>query len=279
MNIFIAIILGIVQGLTEFLPVSSSGHLVIFQELFGMNDLEESHLLFDTMLHLGTIVSVCLVYYKDIYHLVKEFFGLLGDIPKGNVNIDSSPYRRMILLLITATIPAVIIGFAFKDFFETMFKSIRVVGFTLLFTGLLLWITNKLISGSKDESNAKYSNAFVVGIFQSMAIMPGISRSGSTIVGGLLNGFQKEFAIKFSFLMSIPAVLGAAVLQVPDLLEQGFESAELLPFLIGTVAAAITGFVAIKFLINLLNKGKLYMFSYYCWIVGSLVIIYSLLMK
>ncbi|MGE4282209.1 MAG: undecaprenyl-diphosphate phosphatase [Clostridia bacterium] len=279
MNTLVSVILGIVQGLTEFLPVSSSGHLVIFQELFGMNDLEESHLLFDTMLHFGTILSVCLVYYKDIYHLIKEFFGLLADIPKGNVQIDSSPYRRMILLLITATIPTAIIGFMFKDFFEAMFKSVHVVGFTLLFTGCLLWITSKLITGSKDEVNAKYSNAFIVGIFQGFAIMPGISRSGSTIVGGLLNGFKREFAIKFSFLISIPAVLGAAVLQIPDLLEQGIKSADMLPYLLGTLAAAITGFLAIKFLINLLNKGKFYLFSYYCWAVGGAIIVYSMFFK
>ncbi|MDK2810183.1 MAG: undecaprenyl-diphosphatase [Petroclostridium sp.] len=277
MNTFVAIILGIVQGLTEFLPVSSSGHLVIFQELFGMNELEQSHLLFDTLLHFGTLLSICLVYSKDIYHLIKGFFEMMADIPKGNININSSPYRRMVMLLITATIPAVIIGFLFKDAFETMFKSIRVVGFTLLFTGFLLWITSKLIPGSKDEKNVKYSNAFVIGLFQSLAITPGISRSGSTIVGALLNGLKKEFAVKFSFLMSIPAILGAAVLQVPDLMKQGFNSTDVFSYTAGTLAAAITGFIAIKFLINLLNRGKFYLFSYYCWTVGIFIIIYSLL--
>lgn len=276
MNTFVAIVLGIVQGLTEFLPISSSGHLVIFQELFGMNDLEESHLLFDTLLHFGTLLSIFLVYNKDIYYLIKEFFGILTDISKGEVNIHASPYRKMIMLLITATIPTVIIGLLFKDMFDLMFKSIRVVGFTLLFTGFLLSISNKLISGSKDEANAKYSNAFIIGLFQGMAIMPGISRSGSTIVAGLLNGFKKEFAVKFSFLISIPAILGAAVLQIPDLLRQGIDSTIIFPYIAGTLAAAITGFIAIKFLINLLNKGKFYLFSYYCWGIGVFIILYSL---
>lgn len=276
MNTFVAIVLGIVQGLTEFLPISSSGHLVIFQELFGMNDLEESHLLFDTLLHFGTLLSIFLVYNKDMYYLIKEFFGILTDISKGEVNIHASPYRKMIMLLITATIPTVIIGLLFKDMFDLMFKSIRVVGFTLLFTGFLLSISNKLISGSKDEADAKYSNAFIIGLFQGMAIMPGISRSGSTIVAGLLNGFKKEFAVKFSFLISIPAILGAAVLQIPDLLRQGIDSTIIFPYIAGTLAAAITGFIAIKFLINLLNKGKFYLFSYYCWGVGVFIILYSL---
>ncbi|MDK2932345.1 MAG: undecaprenyl-diphosphatase [Clostridiales bacterium] len=276
MNTFVAIVLGIVQGLTEFLPISSSGHLVIFQELFGMNDLEESHLLFDTLLHFGTLLSIFLVYNKDMYYLIKEFFGILTDISKGEVNIHASPYRKMIMLLITATIPTVIIGLLFKDMFDLMFKSIRVVGFTLLFTGFLLSISNKLISGSKDEANAKYSNAFIIGLFQGMAIMPGISRSGSTIVAGLLNGFKKEFAVKFSFLISIPAILGAAVLQIPDLLRQGIDSTIIFPYIAGTLAAAITGFIAIKFLINLLNKGKFYLFSYYCWGIGVFIILYSL---
>ncbi|MDK2798521.1 MAG: undecaprenyl-diphosphatase [Clostridiales bacterium] len=276
MNTFVAIVLGIVQGLTEFLPISSSGHLVIFQELFGMNDLEESHLLFDTLLHFGTLLSIFLVYNKDMYYLIKEFFGILTDISKGEVNIHASPYRKMIMLLITATIPTVIIGLLFKDMFDLMFKSIRVVGFTLLFTGFLLSISNKLISGSKDEADAKYSNAFIIGLFQGMAIMPGISRSGSTIVAGLLNGFKKEFAVKFSFLISIPAILGAAVLQIPDLLRQGMDNIIIFPYIAGTLAAAITGFIAIKFLINLLNKGKFYLFSYYCWGVGVFIILYSL---
>ncbi len=279
MDTFTAIILGIVQGLTEFLPVSSSGHLVIFQEIFGMNDLEESHLLFDTLLHFGTLLSICLVYYKDILRLIKALFGILADLGKGRVEINSSPDRRMIVLLIVGTIPVVVIGLLFKDIFEMMFKSIKVVGFTLLGTGLLLWITNRLIEGTKDESNTKYSSAFIIGLFQSIAILPGISRSGSTIVGGLLNGLKKEFVIKYSFLMSIPAVLGAAVLQIPDLMQQGFNNAELLPFIFGTLAAAITGFIAIKFLIKLLNNGKLYVFSYYCWTVGLISIVYGFFIK
>ena len=276
MDTFTAIILGVVQGLTEFLPISSSGHLVIFQEIFGMNDMEESHLLFGTLLHFGTVISICLVYYKDLFHLIKEFFGMLADIGKGQVDINSSPYRRMILLIIVATIPAGVIGLLFKDIFEMMFKSIQIVGFTLLVTGFLLWISNKLMPGSKDERTATYGNAFIVGLFQSFAIMPGISRSGSTIVGGLLNGLKKEFAIKFSFFMLIPATLGAAVLQIPELMQEGTGGEPLFPYVIGVAAATITGFAAIKFLIRLLNRGKLYVFSYYCWVVGAVVIIYTL---
>ncbi len=277
MHIITAIILGIVQGITEFLPVSSSGHLVIFQEIFGMNDLEKSHLLFDTMLHFGTIVSVLLVYRKDITGLIKAFFKLVFDVFMGKFTINDSPSKRMVVLIIVGTIPAVIIGFLFKDAFETMFKSLRLVGFTLLITGALLWITNRISLGSRDEKNTKYSNALLIGLFQSFAIIPGISRSGSTIVGGLLTGLKKEFAIKFSFLMSIPAILGAVVLQFSDVIETGFYKTVITPYIIGSITASIVGYFAIKFLIKILQNGKLYFFSYYCWSVGIISILYSFL--
>ncbi|NLY43616.1 MAG: undecaprenyl-diphosphatase UppP [Clostridiaceae bacterium] len=276
MNTFTAILLGIVQGLTEFLPISSSGHLVIFQEFLGMNDLEESHLLFDTFLHIGTLISIFLVYGKDVWNLVKAFFELLRDIGNRRRIADVSPSRKMLFLLIVATIPAVVVGFAFKDAIEALFKSVEFVAVALLVTGFLLWLTSKLISGTKEEKDTKYSNALMIGFFQCAALMPGISRSGSTIVGGLLNGLKKEFAVKFSFLMSVPAIMGAAVLQIPDLVRQGFNSEETIPILAGTLAAAITGFVAIKFLIALLNKGKFYLFSYYCWAVGGVLLLYGL---
>ncbi len=279
MDILSAIVLGVVQGLTEFLPVSSSGHLVIFHEIFGMNDLEESHLLFDTMLHVGTIVSILLVYRKDIVELIIAFFEMILDAFKGKFDVKTSPEKRMVWLLIIGTIPAVIIGLIFKDIFEMMFKSIRLVGFTLLFTGFLLLLTNRIAKGSKNEKTTSYSNALFIGLFQSLAIIPGISRSGSTIVGGLLNGLKKEFAIKFSFLMSIPAILGAAVLQIPDISKRSFDSASIFPYIIGTIMAAVVGFFAIKFLIKLLEKGKFYIFSYYCWTVGLISIIYSFLFR
>jgi|LSQX01.1.fsa_nt_gb undecaprenyl-diphosphatase len=274
---FQAMILGFVQGITEFLPISSSGHLVIFQEFFGMNDVEKNHVLFATLLHFGTLLSVLMVYSKDILNLIKEFFNIIGDIARGRFTMGDSPHRKMIVLLIVATIPTVIVALLFKGALERMFSSIRIVGFTLIITGLLLRLSSKLIPGSKDELSTKYSNAFIIGLFQSVAIIPGISRSGSTIVGGLFNGLGKEFVVKFSFLMSIPAIIGAGVLHIPDIVQTGFNNELIFPYIIGTVIAAITGFLAIKFLINVLMKGKLYLFSYYCWAVAAIIIIKTLL--
>ncbi len=274
-----AVILGIVQGITEFLPISSSGHLVIFQEIFGMTDIEETNLLFDVLLHFGTLISIIVVYYKDICYLIKEFFKMLFDIGKGKFNINKSPYQRLLILIILATIPTAVLGLLFKDFAEKMFSSIRIVGISLIITGFLLWLTNKLKQGKKDERNTKYSNALAIGLFQSIAITPGISRSGSTIVGGLFLGFNKEFAIKFSFLISIPAVLGALILHIPDLISLinhgQVLTFQLIQYIIGMITAAVVGILSIKFLINLLNKGKFYLFSFYCWLVGVGVIIYS----
>ena len=191
--------------------------------------------------------------------------------------MGDSPHRKMIVLLIVATIPTVIVALLFKGALERMFSSIRIVGFTLIITGLLLRLSSKLIPGSKDELSTKYSNAFIIGLFQSVAIIQGISRSGSTIVGGIFNGLGKEFVVKFSFLMSIPAIIGAGVLHIPDIVQTGFNNELIFPYIIGTVIAAITGFLAIKFLINVLMKGKLYLFSYYCWAVAAIIIIKTLL--
>lgn len=272
-TVFEAVILGVIQGITEFLPISSSGHLVIFQEILGMNDIESSHMFFDILLHLGTLVSIVLVYSKDVYNLIIEIFKVAGDIIRGRFSIGNSPYRRMVILIIISTMPTVIIALLFKDVIEGMFSSVNRVGVPLIITGFLLWMSSKLITGSKDALSLKYSNAFIIGLFQSAAVIPGISRSGSTIVGGLFNGLGREFVVKYSFLMSIPAIIGAGVLQIPDLMQTGFNNDLIFPYISGAIMAAITGFLAIKFLINILKKGKLHLFSYYCWCLGGIIIV------
>jgi undecaprenyl-diphosphatase len=278
MEIVKAIVLGALQGVAEFLPISSSGHLVIVQELFGMNMESQSNLLFDTLLHVATLVSVFIVYYKDVYKLIEAFFGIIKDIFKGKIDIKSE-YRKLILLLIIGTIPAGIIGFLFKSKVEELFTSIQVVGYSLIITGFMLSITRKLIKGVKEAKNTKYSNAFVIGIFQAFALIPGISRSGSTIVGGMLNGLTKEFAVKYSFLLSIPAILGAIVLQIPDLvlIEKG--SGVIFTYLAGMVVSAVIGVISIKILIKMLKEDKFHIFAHYCWAVGIFAILYGIMVK
>lgn len=275
MNIFEAIIMGLVQGLTEFLPVSSSGHLVIFGEILNLR-FDEGNA-FSVLLHVATFLSVCFVYYKDIAELIKEFFLFIGDICRGKLNLNR-PYRRMLIMLIIATIPAVAVGVTFKMFnIDALLSNLLVVGFMLLVTSVLMYIVDKCNKNNYDASNAKYSGSFFVGLAQACALMPGLSRSGSTITAARALGYKKEFAIKFSFLMSLPAILGAAVLEGASLIKSGGFSVEALPLAAGFIAAAVSGILAIKFMVNLLNRNKFYIFSAYCGIVGLICIVCGLI--
>lgn len=268
-----AIILGIVQGLTEFLPVSSSGHLQIFKNLFGARFFE-SGLTLDIMLHLGTLLSVFVVFRKDIFELIKEFFMLIADVFRGKFRIET-PYRRMLLLLVVASIPAAFAGFLFKDFVESIAGDrLWVVGVCLFITASILLLSDKVVTGKKEMKDLSLRNSFFVGLFQGVAILPGISRSGSTIAGALFAGFSREFAVKFSFLLSIPAILGAALFDGIDVIKEGTDLS-FLPAICGVAVAAVSGFFAIKILRKLVKDGKFKYFAYYCMVAGVLTLVLS----
>jgi undecaprenyl-diphosphatase len=270
--------MGLVQGLTEFLPVSSSGHLVLANNLLGMQP--DTGILFEVMLHLGTLVSIIIVYNKDIYKMVIEFFVMSRDILKGKgALLKSNPYRVMLVMVLMATIPTGLIGVLFNDLFEQAFSSTQVVSVMLLVTGTLLYIANKLENGVKGPARIRVSDAIVIGLFQGFAITPGISRSGSTIFAGLMRGFSRELATRFSFIMSIPAILGAAVMEFSNYSGAAITSGQLAVMLAGMAVAAVAGTIAIKFLIGLLNKGRLHYFSYYCWFVGLTGLIAGLIIR
>lgn len=272
-----AIILGIIQGLTEFLPVSSSGHLVILQNFMGIT---EGSLEFTIVLHLGTLLAVVVAYYKSIWNMIKEFFLMIGDLVtlKGP-NLDKSKYRRYIVYILVASVPAGIVGVLFEDFISEKFGSLIVVAIMLLITGVLLVLGDLLGKrNTKEIQQLGPKKSFIIGIFQMFAITPGISRSGSTIVGGLLSGLKKEEAVEFSFLMSIPAVLGSLLLKIKDILAIG-ASTSFAPLIIGFFCAAIIGYFSIVLLNSIVKKGKLYYFSIYCWIVGLALIIYNILIR
>lgn len=258
MNLIHAFILGVVQGLTEFLPVSSSGHLVLFQRLFGIS---EGALTFDVAVHLATLIAVFVVFWKDIVDMLKK------------------PFGKLPLLIIAGTIPTVAIALAFKDMFEKVFESGRTLGIEFIFTGLILWYAESIRSKDKGLEKATYTDAVVVGLAQGVAILPAISRSGLTIAGALFRGLNREFAARFSFLLSIPAILGAAVLdgyklvKNPGMLET---SGGFLPLAVGMLAAAVFGYFAIRFMLKILAKGSLKVFSYYVFILGFLVIMEQL---
>lgn len=273
MSWFQALIMGLVQGLTEFLPVSSSGHLVIFRHILHL-EIEDGNA-FSVLLHVATFLSVCILYYKDVWMLIREFFLWIADLCRGRFQVRT-PERRLLMMLIVATIPAVIIGFLFKLLgLEEKLSVLPVVGVMLLITAALMFIVDRFGEGTKTAKNATFVSALFVGLAQACALMPGLSRSGSTITAARASGYKKAFAIKFAFLMSLPAILGAAVLEGASLIKDGAFSVEPLPMVIAFVAAAVSGVLAIRFMINLLKNNRFYFFSIYCVLAGILCLVFS----
>lgn len=258
-----AIVLGIVQGLTEFLPVSSDGHLVIFQHLLG---LTESQLLLDVMLHLGTLVAVLVVFREDVISITRA---LCRAITGNRIPSDDSALRLM-FLVITATIPTGIIGLVFKNLFESLFASLVAAGAGLLVTGTVLRASRYGSKANKGIDKLSFVNAFIIGVCQSVAILPGVSRSATTISLALMMGVERGLAARFSFLLAIPAILGAGLLQVRDLttIEPGMGSV----ILAGVVVSAVVGYVALKILLRVVLAGNFSLFAYYCWAVGLLTL-------
>lgn len=275
MSIFLAILYGIIQGIAEFLPISSSAHLAIAQNMFGMENLEASYFTFDILLHFGTLVAVFIVYYKDIFALVPAVFTMLGKVFKGKFKLSEyTENERFVIFVIIATLP-LFVGVLFKDYVEAIGNYTKVIGGILLFNGIVLFISDKLEKGTISLDNTKPIHALFIGLCQMCALVPGLSRSGSTITGGLFMGFKRELAVKFSFIMSIPAILGANVLSLADIAENPIAKTDIIPYIAGTVAAAVVGILAMKLLIYISKKSNFRMFSYYCWAVGILAIIFG----
>ncbi|MFC1538764.1 undecaprenyl-diphosphate phosphatase [Candidatus Latescibacterota bacterium] len=262
MTYFQAIFLGILQGITEFFPVSSSGHLVIVQKLFG---IEENILAFDIYLHVGTLLSVITVFHKSILVLVQGFLSSIKAILSNRLtvkNVLSSSYElRVIIAIFVGTIPAVIVGFAFKDFIESLFHNPDLVLMSLLFTALVL-IATFFVRQHKNRISSM--NGFVIGLAQALAIIPGVSRSGMTISTALFLGVKREDAGEFSFLLSIPVILGAALLELKDSFSFGHSLLSWDIAVIGLVTSFISGWLSLVFLMRIVRHGKIGYFGFYC---------------
>lgn len=255
MSLWEAIVLGIVQGATEFLPVSSSGHLVLTQELLGIS---LPGVLFEVAVHVATLLSILLVYRERVARLVTG--SLRGEAES----------LRYVGLLVVATIPAAVLGLLFKDGIEAIFDDPMVAGVAFLVTGLLLWTTRAAMKRNP-AAHPVLGTAVIMGLAQAFALVPGISRSGTTVVAGLWAGVAGREAAAFSFLMAVPAIAGAAVLQIPDLQGAGLPVG---PLLAGSLAAAVTGVLAIRSFVVLLQKQAFYRFAYYLWPLGVGFILY-----
>ena len=277
-----AVLMGILQGVAEFLPISSSGHLALFQHFFGVENYEETQSFFTVLLQLGTLISVFVYYWHDILDMIREFFLLLGSLfsRKGTHEIrNTPPARRMVLLIIVATLPLFGI-LPVKDYIESAMNNVTFVSAALIATGFILFFSDRMARGRKTARTATMTDALLVGCAQAFGTLPGISRSGSTISAGLLRGYDRNFAVRFSFLMSLPAVLGANILTLKDVIEEGGIDTTLLPvYLVGMVVAAVVGYFAIR-LVNLLaDKGKFGAFAWYCWAAGAASLAASILLK
>lgn len=271
-----AVLLGLVQGIAEFLPISSSGHLAIAEHMLNMQGASEIPEFYDVLLHLGTLVAVFVAYWDEIREMILEFFAGVSDLIHHTTPRSVPPARRMILLVIVGTLPL----FAMvpvRDFFEGLGGNMYFIGGALLFTGCLLFVSDRVRRGSKTEKTARLSDALIVGLGQAVALCPGVSRSGMTITMGCFTGFERKFAVRFSFILSIPAILGANVLSLKDALDAGIDWASAPQYLAGVVVSAVTGYLCIRLLKLIAARGRFGAFAYYCWAVGALVLLFTII--
>ncbi len=271
-----AIILGVVQGVAEFLPISSSGHLTLLQHFFG---LQEPDQLFNILLHFATLIAVCIYYFADVRDMIVEFFRGVASLVSPSKEKGRPPEaRRLVLLVVVGTLPLFVIVL-FNDAVESLGKYPIFVSCALLVTGCVLFFSDRMARGRKNAMNTTLKDAILIGIAQGFATIPGLSRSGSTIAAGMACGLDRKFAVRYSFLLSLPAVLGATLLEVKDVFgaEGGLPEGMLPKYLVGMVFAGVVGYFAIG-LVNLLaSKGKFGAFAYYCWAAGAISIVLILL--
>lgn len=276
MSYLMSAVLGFVQGVAEFLPISSSGHLTLLQYFFGMPEPDQ---LFNILLHFATLLAVCIYYFQDVVEMIEEFFrGIAALFSRRSSHGNPPEARRLVLLVIVGTLPLFVV-MLIKDQVEALGSSPVFVSCALLVTGCVLFLSDRMAGGRKTARNATLKDVLLVGVAQGCATIPGLSRSGCTISAGMAVGFDRKFAVRYSFLMSLPAVLGATILEVKDVFsaEGGSPEGMLPKYLLGMVIAGVVGYFSIR-LVNLLaSKGKFGAFAYYCWAAGLISLILSLM--
>ena len=274
-----AVFLGFVQGVAEFLPISSSGHLTLMQHFFGVSEVDN---LYNILLHFATLVAVCIVYRKDIAEMILEFFRGLAILftRRGSREAARPPVaRRLVLMVILGTLPLVLV-LPMEEHVEALGGSPIFVALMLLITGCILFFSDRLARGTKTARSATVKDALLVGLAQAFATIPGISRSGSTISAGMLLGFDRKFAVRYSFLLSLPAVLGATLVKVIKAFGDAGVDASLLPkYLVGMAVAGVVGYFSIRLVQLLTNKGKFGNFAYYCWIAGAAALVAAVVIR
>ena len=275
MSLLSSILLGLVQGIAEFLPISSSGHLAIAEHLLNVSGATEIPDFFDVLLHLGTLVAVFVAYWSDIRDMILELISGVRDLARRNTPDPIPPARRMILLIIVGTLPLFVV-LPVKDLVEGLSDNMYFVAGALLVTGCLLFASDRVRHGRKTERSATLIDVLIVGVAQAIATCPGISRSGTTITAGCFVGFERKFAVRFSFLLSIPAILGANILSLKDAAEAGIDWASVPVYLVGVAVSAVVGYVCIRLLKMIAAKGRFGWFAYYCWFAGAATLLLTI---
>ena len=278
MSVIMSVFLGFIQGVAEFLPISSSGHLSVFQNLLGLQYAEAEHLFFDVLLHFGTLCAVVFYYREDLRRMCTETVSFISG--RGKTSAEGgrmTPGVRTVAFVIVGTLPLILVV-PFYDYIENLYYNTTFIGFALLITGGLLFCSDKLTRGKKSEKTFTVVDALIIGFAQMIAVIPGLSRSGTTVTVALTRGLERDFAVRFSFLLSIPAVLGSFLLSVVKAFKSGINWSAVPVYLIGMVVAAVVGYFAIKLMRYLVNKSGLGKFSYYCWAAGIITLILSVVL-
>ena len=287
-----SVFLGIIQGITEFLPVSSSGHLSILRNLFGIQT--DGGLLFDVMVHLGTVIAICVVFRRDVLRMIGETIRMVSDIwANGSVLIHNKKekdarrykkilhnnYRRFVVMVLCATIPTAVIGYAARDLVTLASDSLLAPGIGLILTAVFLIIADVSENGKKIPKDISFTNSFLIGIAQGISTLPGLSRSGTTIAACLISGYDKRFAVKYSFIMAIPAILGAACMEIGQAFSGGVSLSQFFIYLAGAVTAGVVGYFSCRKMLTIVRKKKFRGFAVYCLILGSISIIGYVVMR
>jgi undecaprenyl-diphosphatase len=279
MSFLKALLLGIIHGLTEFLGLSASGHFIILQDILKLDNSDGSLMFFNAMLHLGTLIAAIVYYRRELKAMTLELLSVILGKSKGGRDEKGRklPNLRMTIMLIVATVP-LLLFLVIRNYIEPLYSNITFVGFAVLVTGMLLFISDKIQPGRKKSRNVTLLDALFIGLAQLVSVVPGLSRSAATIVVGMTRGLNREFSVKFSFLLSIPAVFGLVILEIMRSVRAGITWSMAPMFIAGMVLAAVVGFFAIGFVRSLVEKTKLSRLSYYCWIVGGITLIVSVFM-
>ena len=287
-----SVFLGIIQGITEFLPVSSSGHLSILRNLFGIRT--DGGLLFDVMVHLGTVIAICVVFRRDVLRMIGETIRMVSDIwANGSVLIHNKKekdarrykkilhnnYRRFVVMVLCATIPTAVIGYAARDLVTLASDSLLAPGIGLILTAVFLIIADVSENGKKIPKDISFTNSFLIGIAQGISTLPGLSRSGTTIAACLISGYDKRFAVKYSFIMAIPAILGATCLEIGQVFSSRISLSQFFIYLAGAVTAGVVGYFSCRKMLTIVRKKKFRGFAIYCLILGSISIIGYVVMR